>query len=210
MKKRLMRMMWILIFFGSFTIAKADEKIGDVFATNANHQIVNTDKKLPIVLRKCVSEEVGISFACDPTWKLRNEGKKFTVTINEVPRVEMTIEESEQTTHFISELSQDAFRSMGRYEDGFHFEHLTYCHRETIKINGYLKGHSDARVSDFYLLDHLNLHSVKFTVDPKESWESYKWLIKEIIDSVRFVRQDKELRFPQDGIEEDTCEELVK
>ncbi len=165
--------------------------------------------KGPMVLRKCVSDEIGVTFACDPSWKLNRQGKQLKIVISEVPRVEMDLEESEQTIHFMSEINERAFTEMGRYEPGFHFEHLTHCDRETIKINGYLKGNLQARVSDFYLIDHLQLHALKFTVDPKEACESYKWLIKEIVDSFHFTKQNAEIKFNTEAADE-SCEDLIK
>jgi len=165
--------------------------------------------KGPVVLRKCVSDEIGVTFACDPSWKLNRQGKLLKIMISEIPRIQMDIEESEQTIHFMSEINEQAFASMGRYEEGFHFEHLTHCNREMIKINGYLKGNPQARVSDFYLIDHLHLHAVKFTVDPKEVWESYKWLIKEIVDSFSFTKQNTGIKFNTEAADE-SCEDLIK
>ncbi len=164
---------------------------------------------LPIVLRKCTSEEIGMTFDCDPTWKLNRKDKTLKVTISESPRVEMFVEENDQTIRFLSEMNESAFDSMGRYEPGFHFEHLTQCNRETIKINGYLKGHPETRVSDFYLIDQMHMHSVKFTVDPKEAWENYKWLIKDIVDSLHIIQQKSDIKFYTEETDE-VCEDLVK
>lgn len=166
------------------------------------------NKEFPLALRKCNSDEVGVSFNCDPAWKLSRQAKTLKVIISKTPYVEMDVEESGQTIHFMSELNEEAFTSMGRYEDGFHFEHLTHCNRETIKINGYLKGKPNVRVSDFYLIDHLRLHSVKFTVDPKEAWEKYKWLIKEIVDSIHFTKHQTDIKFYLEPTDE-TCEDLI-
>ncbi len=99
----------------------------------------DTSHKIPRVMKQCTSDEVGVTFICDPSWKLTRQGKTLKVIISEVPLVEMMIEEFDQKVHFMSELNQEAFKSTGRYLDGFHLEHLTYCNRETIKINGHLK-----------------------------------------------------------------------
>jgi hypothetical protein len=168
-----------------------------------------SEQTLPVSLRKCTSEEIGITFDCDPSWKLNRKERTLKVTISQNPLVEMDIEESEQTIHFISEINEAAFAGMGRYEEGFHFEHLTHCDRETIKISGYLKGHPQARVSDYYLIDHLKMHSVKFTVDPKEAWEDYKWLIKDLADSFHLVKQKQDTKLFAEETDE-SCEDLVK
>ncbi|GEM_PF-4152288 len=210
MKNKLQNLCWagafvILILGASGTFAgieEATQKISD-------SQAANPTQNVPMILRKCTSDEAGVVFDCDPSWKLNRQGKILKITISEVPHVEMTVEESDQTVHFMSELNEEAFANMGRYEEGFHFEHLTRCNRETIKINGYLKGSPRTRVSDFYLVDHLHLHSVKFTVDPKEAWEDYKWLIKEIVDSMSFVKHQSDVKFNLEQIDE-TCGELTE
>lgn len=162
----------------------------------------------PTALQKCVSDEVGIAFACDPLWKLSRLGKTLKVTISAAPLVEVVILENDQTIHFMSELSADALAGTGRYEKDFHIERIRHCERETVKVNGYLKGRPDVRVSDFYLIDHLQVHSVKFTVDPKEAWGDYQWLIKEVIDSVRFIKHKPGTSFSTEETDE-TCEDLV-
>lgn len=159
-------------------------------------------------LTKCVSEETGIVFACDPAWHKTHQGNKMTVIINAAPRIEMILEEDSQKLHFMSELSRRAFESMGRYEDGFHLEHLTHCGRETIKINGYLFGQPNTRVSDFYLIDHAQLHFIRFAVDPKESWDEYKWLIKRIIDSVSFLKSPSIMPLRRGAVDEN-CEDKM-
>lgn len=159
-------------------------------------------------LQRCTSEETGIAFACDSKWKLTRQLRTLKVTISETPSVEMEISENDQSIHFISELNQEAFENTGRYEPGFHFEHLTYCNRETIKINGYLKDQPQVRVSDFYLIDHNRIHSIKFTVNPKEAWEDHKWLIKEIVDSMHFIKQYPGRKLNLDETDE-TCEDLI-
>ena len=169
----------------------------------------NTIHKIPPGFEKCTSDEVGIVFACDSSWKLNRQGKTLKITMSEKPYVEMVAEESDQTIHFISELNEDTFAGMGRYEKGFSFEHLTHCNRETIKINGYLKDHPETRVSDYYLIDHLHLHSIRFTIDPKESWEDYKWIIKQVMDSMNFVKHKPGIKFYSEETNE-TCEDLVK
>lgn len=146
----------------------------------------------------CVSKEIGARFKCDPAWPLAQQGKTMKVTISKDPSVTMVLEESDLKTHFISELTHNAFASLGRYEDGFFVERQERCQREAIKVNGYLKGHPDVRVSDFYLIDHLQMHTVRFTVAPKEAWEDYKWLVKATIDSLEFIRQEPAATFRVD------------
>jgi hypothetical protein len=121
----------------------------------------------------------------------------------------MEIEETDQKIHYMSEFSKEAFLAMGRYEDDIHVEHQTRCGREAVKVNGYLKGKPHIRVSDFYLVNHLYVHAVKFTIDPKEAFEDYKWLIKEVVDSLNFTKHKTGVKFFAEETDE-TCEELVK
>ena len=160
-------------------------------------------------MHKCVSEEVGITFACDPHWKLNRLGKVLKIVISETPRVEMAIEETDQKIRFMSELSREALAEMGRYEDNFNVERLRHCERETVKVNGYLKGDPETRISDFYLVDHAHIHSIKFTVEPEEAWDEYKWLIKEIVDSLSFSKHKPGIKFVTEEIDE-TCEDLLE
>lgn len=160
-------------------------------------------------LHQCISQETGIQFACDPDWKLKRMGRTLTITISEVPLVEMVVEESDRKIRFPHELTREALTDMGRYEYDFFIERFRHCDRETVKVNGRLKGQPGTRVSDFYMTDHFVLHSVKFTVAPEAAWEDYKWLVKEIVDSVQFIKQPEGFKFANEETDE-TCEELVK
>lgn len=189
--------------------ASQDSKIMlDVLGEESELATEDSGIKKP-ALRRCVSDEVGVSFACDPLWKLTRLGKTLKITISQTPRVEFVITESDQAIHFMSELTRDALAGLGRYEEGFHIERFRHCDRETVKVNGYLKGYPGVRVSDFYLVDHLAIHSVKFTVEPKDAWEDYKWIIKEIIDSVLFIKHKPGVKFNLQETDE-SCEELTQ
>lgn len=190
--------LWGLCVFG----------LGIIFGLGGPWVQVSYGEKSSLVLQKCVSRETGIAFACLPQWKREHDGKILRVIISESPRVDVVIEETDQKVRFLSELSQDALASLGRYADGFNIERFRYCDRETVKVNGYLKADPNKRVSDFYLVDHQVIHSIKFTADSKEAWEEYKFVIKQIVESVTFVRQKEGVRFLAEE-KKGTCEELV-
>jgi hypothetical protein len=78
-----------------------------------------------------------------------------------------------------------------------------------VNVNGYLKGDPDAKVSDFFMLDHGSLHSVQFTVKPKEVWAEYEDLFNKIVESLEFFEQKPGVRFSLDPTDEN-CEELVQ
>lgn len=164
--------------------------------------------KAAMVLQKCVSNETGIAFACLPQWKLVQKGKSLRVVISESPNVDVLIEGTDQKVRFISELSRDALNSLGRYAGGFSIERFRYCDRETVKVNGYLKSDPQKRISDFYLIENSLIHSIKFTADSQEAWEEYKFVIKQIVESVTFLQHKENPLFlaeEKDG----TCEELI-
>ena len=163
----------------------------------------------PVALQKCTSKETGIAFACLPQWKLEQRDNGLRVIISETPNVDVVIEETDQKVRFLSELNRNALDSSGRYADGFHVDRFRYCDRETVKVNGYLKSDPRKRVSDFFLVEHLTIHSIKFTADSQEAWEEYKFVIKQIVESVTFLHHKEGPRFlaeEKDG----TCEELIR
>lgn len=174
-----------------------------IFAGSAH-----SDQQAPIALQKCISHETGVAFACLPTWKLHRKGRVLKVIVSRSPRVEVDIEETDQKVRFLHELTREALASSGRYADGFHIERFSYCDRETVKVNGYLKGDPVKRVSDFYLIDHLNIHSIKFTAQSTQAWEEYKFIIKQIVESVTFIHHDQPARFHSEE-KDATCEEML-
>ena len=159
-------------------------------------------------LYQCVSQEAGITFGCDSSWKLNRKEKKLRVTISEIPHIEMNIEENDQTLRFMSELTHDALASLGRYEEGFVIKRIFYCNREAVKVSGYLKGDSNTFVLDFFLMDHQNIHSVKFTVRPKEEIQNYGGLIQRVVETITFVKHKPGVKFFTEETEE-SCTDLI-
>lgn len=162
-----------------------------------------------VAMQKCVSQETGVAFACLPSWKMEHHDNVLKVYISTSPLVEVDIQETDQKVRFMSELTRDALAGLGRYQDDFHVERFRYCDRETVKVNGYLKSDPAKRVSDFYLVDHQKIHSVKFTAASAEVWEEHKFLIKQIVESVTFVQQDPQARFLAED-REGTCGEMIE
>lgn len=169
----------------------------------------NVEKNPLMALHNCVSEEAGIKFACNPNWKLSREGKMLTITVSLIPQVQFVIEEANLNLKFLSDFSRKAIASLGRFKDDFVIDRIENCGRETVNVSGYLKNDSETKVSDFFMLDHNNLHSVQFTVKPKESWTDYEPLIKKVINSLEFTGYKRKIKFNLDATDEN-CQELVK
>jgi hypothetical protein len=162
-----------------------------------------------MALHTCVGEEAGISFVCNPNWKLSRQGKTLNILLSLIPRVEIIIGEKDTNLHFLSELSREGISNLGRFEEGFDVEHIVQCNRETIKVAGLLKDDSQTKVLAYFMIDHLNLHSVQFTVKPKEEWPQYEGLIAKVIDSLEFTGRESGVNLKLNPTDEN-CEDIVE
>ncbi len=166
-------------------------------------------KQRNVLKSRCQSELLGVEFLCEPYWKLERKENFLKVTISIHPRVVFTVEETDQTIGFMHQLSRKAIEEMDRYAKGFAIERITYCNRETIKVKGYAKDNLNKRLSDFYLLDHLKLHMIRFSVEPKANWKDYKFLIKDVSDSFIFKHEGKEIIFFNNGEASGDCSDII-
>ncbi|MBP9855502.1 MAG: hypothetical protein KBD53_11600 [Candidatus Omnitrophica bacterium] len=160
-------------------------------------------------LHTCVSEVVGIRFACNPNWKLIRLEKMLKIQVSFVPKVEIIIEEDNLRLRFISDFSRRAIASLEKFEDNFDIQRVEHCSRETVSVTGYLKGDTDTKVHDLFMVDHHNLHSVEFTVKPKDSWIEYEELFQKVINSLEFTAHKTGVKFNLTPTNEN-CEDIVE
>jgi len=139
----------------------------------------------------CVNPNLGISFYCNPNWKIKSTKKMMTTTISTYPNVIFTVEKTNSRMGFLSQINQLSLESMNLYAKGFGTEHIKIAGRETLKIKAFSKKNPDIRLADYYLIHDLTLYRISFLVNDKDAWDKYKFLIKSIIESLDFVDKAK-------------------
>jgi len=135
----------------------------------------------------CVDRDLGIRFHCNPNWTIQSNPDSLTVIMSASPEVLFTIEKTNFRIGFLSQINELSLESMQRYAKGFGIEHNTIANRETLKVKAFSKKNPEVRLSEYYLIHNLNLYRISFSVKPKDEWDNYKFLIKNIIESFDFI-----------------------
>ncbi|VAX36813.1 hypothetical protein MNBD_UNCLBAC01-1317 [hydrothermal vent metagenome] len=136
----------------------------------------------------CINKTFGVTFICNPEWEIKTHNNSIIVTISNSPDVTFIIEKLPSRLGFLSQLNKYILEKMHRYAKGFDTEHLRMANRETLKVKAFAKNNTEIRLSEYYLIDHLNLYRLRFAV-PKKNWAEYKFMIKRITDSFDFSHE---------------------
>jgi len=135
----------------------------------------------------CIDSNLGVKFHCNPNWVIQQNEDNLVVTISSYPEVTFTIEKTKLRIGFLSQLTQWSLNKMQRYAEGFGTERNTIANREALKVKAFSKENPRVRLSEYYLIHNLTLYRVVFSIQPKDEWDNYKFLIKMIMDSFNFV-----------------------
>ncbi len=156
----------------------------------------------------CSSELLGMEFACRPEWKLKKRHRTLMITISEHPSVELEISESPHELKLLSEFSHEALDAQYRYADNYSVERIELCGRDSIKVLGFLLENPDQPIEDYYLIDHYDIHGIKFTFASQRAQLEYRPVVDEIIESIKFIKHTGEIGFQEDQAE--SCADILK
>jgi len=142
-----------------------------------------------IQLEYCSDEILGVRFLCNSNWEVRAEAGTIMIIISADPAVTMTVAKSYTPIATLSQLDEETLTELGQYAEGFSVERVTLAGREALKVKAFPIDYPQARLVDYYLLNDLDFYSLLFSIDPKEEWDKYKFLIQKIADSFYFIEK---------------------
>lgn len=164
-------LMMCLCLFGIFTASVATADQNDAPGGN---------------LQMCADKDLGVKFLCDPTWKLQPIDNALLIIITSEPDVTMIVARMDSEIKYLSQLTDTVLEKMKHYEEGFRTETVEIGDREAIKVKAFSKIFPNRRLLDYYFIHHGDVHSVLFSVNPKDQADKYLPLFKEIMDSFGF------------------------
>ena len=138
-------------------------------------------------LLTCKDEELGVRLLCNPDWELQTDKETILIIISSDPAVTLTIARQKTPLISVEQLSNTLLTELGQYEEGFDTERIHLAGQEAIKVKGFYKSYPQIRLLDYYLIHNSSLYMVLFSVNPKEKWDDYKFLIKRITESLSFL-----------------------
>ncbi len=135
----------------------------------------------------CENEELGIRYFCSPQWKRRDIDNAVLMIISSEPAVTLTITKIDSNIIFLEQLTKSLLDEKGLYADGFETGWKTFGDKKAIQVKAFSKQYSGRRLLDYYFMHNSELYAVLFSVHPKEQWDKYKFLIKQIRESFQFT-----------------------
>ena len=140
-----------------------------------------------VELHTCRDDQFGVRFSCNPDWEIEIHEGSVLLIISKDPAVTMTIAQTATPLVFISQINKKFLQEMGHYSDGFETEQVRLANQDAIKVKAFSREFSEVRLLDYYVLRGKVLYSILFSVNPKDEWDHYKFLIKRITDSFAFI-----------------------
>jgi len=132
----------------------------------------------------CYVESSGVKFRCNLDWPVERVEDRLTMfTISEDPFITVTITRFEGEMRFIQQLTRSFFESRNIFLENFQEEEITFAGQEARKLKAFFREEPDMRSTGYYYIHNYSLHSVLFAIYPRDKWDEYKFMIKEIADS---------------------------
>jgi hypothetical protein len=155
-------------------------------------QIVDktTVNGVEIPLYSCTDDEFKLKVLCNPDWGLETYSEAFLMAISEDPAVTLTIVKLKFKIEDISQLTDLYLQETKHYAKGFATERVLFAGHEAVMVKSFAAEYPEIRLLDYYVIHEGQLYGFFFSVNPKESWDDYQFLIKKISQSVEFYKFD--------------------
>lgn len=161
----------------------AFEKI--VGKQNSSMEIISKETDVnPLVV--CRDQELGIKISCSPDWQVQEDADGILLIISEDPAILLSIVKI-KGVNLLGQLNRDYLKALGGYADGFETEDVEIAHSRTIRVKAFSEQFPDIRLTDYYVIHRSQLYGLLFSVDPKEEWDHYKFMIQEMVKSFDFL-----------------------
>lgn len=172
------RLFLIAVFYLCFTMAAEPVKMMAAQAqeTTQTYQ-----------LHECTDDKLGVKFLCDPDWEIQSGDNVMLIIINKNPSVTLTVAKSDTPVVFMEQLTNPVLQELGQYQDGFRTQIVDLGGQQAIQVIGKSKEIASAGLIDFYAIHDINLYSILFLVDPRDSFADYEALFGKIKESFQFL-----------------------
>ena len=176
---------------------------GTSFAVPSTGDAAKTASEIESRLENCAEKTLEVEFLCDPEWKSGKKGNTVFAVISADPAVTLTIHRRASPVVSLLQWDHQQLKDLGKYADGFRTEQVAFAGEEALKVKAFSEEYPQIRLLDYYLIHDGDLYSILFSVEPKENWDDYKFLLQKIahsfnfIDTIRFLKLNpREESFP--------------
>ena len=109
------------------------------------------------------------------------------IVISDDPAVTMTMAKVKTGVRFLEQLDRAMLSALGEYEVGFIVEDTRVDGRKSLRVKAFSKEFPEMRLLDYYFMKDGQLFVILFSVDPKNKWDDYKFVLNRIMGSFRFL-----------------------
>ena len=106
--------------------------------------------------------------------------------INDNPDVRFKAVKIDIDIVLIQQLSRERIEAIGQYKRGFVLEEVKVAGVNAVKVKAFSRFDPEERLLDYYFVHDKTLYSLMFSVNPKDRWDDYKFLIEDVVNSFGF------------------------
>lgn len=143
-------------------------------------------------LESCHDKKLRVGFLCNPGWGYQLVEDGLLVVIASDPIVTVTFARIDSEISRLPKLNKSVLMGKNLYQKGFRRELTTLNDQDVVIVRAFSKKNPDRRVLDHFFIHEDKLFGVLFSVSPKVQWDEYKFLIKEVADSIMLYKDGHE------------------
>ena len=160
--------------------------VGGIFLAAGTIRASQPDGTDQSFLRYCSDETLKVRLLCSRDWAVEEHEDALFMVISEDPVVTLTISKIKPSVKFLGQLNKTNLEAIGQYQQGFQVEEVSVGKEKALKVKAFSKTYPEIRLLDYYFVHDAHLYGLLFSVDPKEEWEHYQFLIQKIANSFEF------------------------
>jgi len=138
-------------------------------------------------LQKCQNSDFNVEFLCNPDWDVQIEKNSLFMIISSDPAVTITVLKTQSPFMMVQQINGAVLEKWEQYAEGYRKEDARFADQNSIVVKAFAKTYPEVRLLDYYTIYDKDLYNVLFSVNPRKDWDEYKFLIKRIADSFRFM-----------------------
>lgn len=142
---------------------------------------------MDVLNQLCTDRELKVQFHCGKDWTMQPVSNALLTIIDTNPNVSMIVAKLDSDIKFLGQLNHGILQKNRHYADGFQTVRITIGDKDLLKVKAFSDVDADKRLWDFFFIQDDQLYGILFSVRPKARAEEYQFIIKEVLESFKFL-----------------------
>jgi len=175
----------VLLVLTISSVGKAERYVDLTVDSELIEERILADKENLVT---CYVRSCGLKFLCNPNWHMKIIDENSTlITISQEPYVTLAISRIDADVKYLGQLSNEFFEGKNLYLDNFRKDYADFAGTNAIELKAFSLMEPDMRYLGYFYFNEKKLYSVFFAIYPKDYWDKYQFLIREVRQSFQII-----------------------